>query len=84
MSTKSLPEVRNSKLRYIDRSREMAWLENHEQEYAGHWVVLWGDRLIGSGGDPKPFIEKAHSEGIERPLIIHCRREFGPSMGGWL
>ena len=84
MSTKTLPEVRKSSLPYIDRSREMAWLQEHEQEYAGQWVVLWGDRLIGHGDDPKPFIEKAHAEGIDRPLIIHCRREFGPSMGGWL
>jgi hypothetical protein len=84
MSTKTLPEVRKSKLSYIDRTREMAWLDQHEKEYAGQWVVLWGDRLIGHGDDPKPFIEMAHSEGIDRPLIIHCRREFGPSMGGWL
>jgi len=84
MSGKTLPEVRKSKLPCIDRSREMAWLDKHEKEYAGQWVVLWGDRLIGHGDDPKPFIEKAHAEGIDRPLIIHCRREFGPSMGGWL
>lgn len=84
MSTKSLPEVRKSTVPYIDRSREMAWLAQHEEEYAGRWVVLWGDRLIGHGDDPKPLIESAHAEGLGRPLIIHCRREFGPSMGGWL
>ena len=84
MSSKTLPEVRKSRFSYIDRSREMAWLDKHEKEYSGQWVVLWGDQVIGHGDDPKPFIEMAHAEGIDRPLIIHCRREFGPSMGGWL
>lgn len=70
MSSKTLPEVRKSKLSYIDRSREMSWLDKHENEYAGQWVVLWGDRLMGHGDDPKPFIEMAHAEAlIDRSLF---------------
>lgn len=84
MSTKPLPEVRKSKIPYIDRSREMAWLAEHEEEYAGQWVLLWGDRLVAHGDDLLALREKALAERIDRPLIIHCRREFGPSMGGWL
>ena len=83
MSSETLPEAQTARLHYIDRSREMAWLSEHEPEYAGEWVILWEDRLIGHGDDPKPIIEKAHAEGIDRPLIVHCKREFGPSMGGW-
>ena len=83
MSTNTLPEVRRSRLPHIDRSREMAWLSEHEPEYAGEWVVLWEGRLIGHGEDPKPIIQRAHAEGIARPLIVHCKREFGPSLGGW-
>lgn len=84
MSTKTLPEVRKSKLPYIDRSREMAWLQEHEQEYAGQWVLLWQDRLIAHGDDPLPLRETALAEGIDRPLVVHCRTWFGPVMGGWL
>ncbi len=84
MTEKTLPQVRKARLPYIDRSREMVWLAEHEREYAGQWVVLDGDRLLGHGDDPRPIVEKARSEGIEQPLVVHVRKEFGPSMGGWL
>ena len=84
MQEKTLPKVRKARLPYIDRSREMAWIEAHERDYAGEWVVLDGERLLGYGDDPKPIVELARSEGIERPLVVHIRKEFGPFMGGWL
>jgi hypothetical protein len=84
MAEKTLPQVRKARLPYIDRSREMAWIAEHQEEYAGQWVVLDGDRLIGHGDDPVPIVEKARQEGIDRPLIMHLRKETGPFMGGWL
>jgi hypothetical protein len=84
MEEKTLPQVRKARLPYIDRSREMAWIAEHEHEYPGEWVVLDGDRLIGRGNDPIPIVEKARLEGIERPFVVHLRKETGPSMGGWL
>ena len=84
MSSKTLPEVRKSRLPYIDRSREMAWLAEHEQEYAGQWVLLWENRLIAHGADLLPLRDKALAEGIDRPLVVHCRTWFGPVTGGWL
>jgi Family of unknown function (DUF5678) len=84
MAEKTLPQVRKARLPYIDRSREMAWVAEHQEEYAGQWVVLDGDRLIGHGDDPVPIVEKARQEGIDRPLIMHLRKETGPFMGGWL
>ena len=84
MSEKILPKVEKTTRRYVDRSRETAWIAAHEREYAGEWVVLDGERLIGHGDDPKPIVELARSQGIERPLVMHMRKEFGPFMGGWL
>lgn len=84
MSSKSLPEVRKSSRPYIDRSRELAWLAANEEEYAGEWVFLDGDRLVAHGDDPLRFREIACAEGIEVPFIVHVRKDRGPSMGGWL
>ena len=84
MSTKPPPEVRKSSIPYIDRSREMAWLVAHEDEYAGEWVLLEGDRLLAHGDDPLLFREIVRAEGIEIPFIVHVRKEKGPFMGGWL
>lgn len=84
MSTKTPPEMRRSTRPYIDRSRELAWLAEHREEYRGKWVVLEGERLIGHGDDPRPIVDKARAEGIECPFVIHIRAESGPFMGAWL
>ena len=84
MAEKTLPQVRRARLPYIDRSREMAWIAQHREEYAGQWVALDGDRLIAYGDDPLSFKEKVRSEGIDRPFIVHIPKETGPSMGGWM
>jgi Family of unknown function (DUF5678) len=84
MHEKTLPQVHKSGLPYIDRSREMAWVAEHQEEYAGQWVFLDGDRLLAHGDDPLLFKEIARAEGIETPFIVHVPDDTGPSMGGWL
>lgn len=84
MAEKTLPQVRKARLPHIDRSREMAWIAEHEEAYAGQWVALDGNRLIAHGSDPLAFKEKVRSEGVARPFIVHIPKETGPSMGGWL
>lgn len=84
MEEKTLPQVRKARLPYIDRSREMAWIAAPEEEYAGQWVALDGDRLIAHGDDPMAFKEVTRAEGIERPFIVHIRKARGPFTGGWL
>jgi len=56
----------------------MAWLEKHEQEYAGQWVLLCGDHLIAHGDDVIPLRDRALAEGIDVPFVVHCRTWFGP------
>jgi len=84
MAEKTSPQVRKARLPYIDRSREMAWIAAHQEEYAGQWVALDGDRLVAHGDDPMAFKEKLRAQGIDRPFIVHIPTETGPSMGGWL
>ena len=84
MSSKTLPEVRKATRPSIDRTRELAWLAAHEEEYAGQWVFLEGDRLVAHGDDPLLFREIANAERIEVPFIVHVRKDRGPFMGAWL
>ena len=55
MSANIFPRVRKASFRY-DASKAIEWLEEHQQEYIGNWVVLDGNRLIGAGDDPRPIV----------------------------
>ena len=54
-----------------DRSRELAWIKKHRQQYADQWVALDGDCLIGHGPTSQEVIAAARQSGAEAPLIIH-------------
>ncbi len=60
------------------RSRE------HRHEYIGQWIVLDGDRLVGSGHDPRPIVAQARAEGVIAPFVELVRDTSKPFMGGWL
>jgi hypothetical protein len=84
MPARTLPRVRPARLKAIDRSPELAWIARHGREYQGEWVVLDGERLIGHGVDPGPLVERARSQGVERPLVARIQEEPTASTGGWL
>lgn len=84
MPARTLPPVRPARLNPIDRSHELAWIIEHGREYQGEWVVLDGDRLIGHGVDPGPLVERARSQGVDRPLVTRIEEEPIASTGGWL
>ncbi len=78
-----LPKVRRTKTR-VDLSKERKWLEENQEQYMGKWVVLDGNRLVGFGDDPLPFVEKARSEGVKTPFVQFIADESEPFMGGWM
>lgn len=52
-----------------DRSKEQAWLTAHRGDYAGEWVALDGDRLLGHGSNLKEVAEAARDAGVKDALI---------------
>ncbi|MGH9822751.1 MAG: hypothetical protein ACREDR_05805 [Blastocatellia bacterium] len=68
VSTISPPKVHKTATA-VDFSKTAAWLEQHRLEYIGKWVVLDGDRLIGSGVDPAPIVAEARSQGVHLPFV---------------
>ena len=57
---------------------EQQWIKVHRSEYVGHWVALWGNRLLSHGTDAKEVYESARRQGIENPLFtrIELPEEF--------
>ncbi len=52
-----------------DRTREMAWLEEHKHEYAGQWVALDGDRLIAASPVEQEVWDAVKTDGAPVPLV---------------
>ena len=64
------------------REREMNWLSRHEEEYAGQWLALAGDRLVGHGTDPHKVFAEARAQGVADPFMVFAESNE-PAMGGW-
>lgn len=82
MPTETLPNIRRASFK-IDTSKSREWLKAHRHEYAGKWVVLDGDRLIGAGDDPRNIFEQA-AQGVKVPFVKFIQESLDPFMGGWL
>jgi hypothetical protein len=59
------------------------WLKAHATEYAGQYVALNGDQLVGSG----PTIRHAHMaakrNGCPQAFLVHVPPRQGYTWGGW-
>lgn len=80
---RDLPKIRRTKTR-VDLSKERKWLEENQDKYIGKWVVLDGDKLVGAGDDPKPFVEEARANGVKVPFVQFIEDDSIPFTGGWL
>ncbi len=84
MTTKTLPRVMKSSIGKIDSTKQREWLQEHQHEYVGQWIVLDGDRLVGNGNDPLPIAEQAKAQGVKIPFVHFVRDESEPFWGGWV
>jgi hypothetical protein len=66
-----------------DRSRELAWLVQHQAEYAGQWVALEGDELIAHGYDLLQVSAEAKAKGVDEPIFARAEDPNGPPFAGW-
>ncbi len=68
----------------VDLSKSHEWLKENRRKYIGKWVVLDGDRFIGAGDDPRPFVEQARQAGVKVPFVKFVEDDREPFTGGWL
>ena len=52
-----------------DMSKDMRWLAEHRDEYAGKWVAVYEDRLVASGDSAKDVYEASDKIGIPQTLV---------------
>ena len=72
-----------SGLPYNPRQKEMEWLRDNGSRYAGRYVAVEGDQLVGEGDSVKSAIERARARGFPHPLVHYISDEPPMPFAGW-
>lgn len=65
------------------RRQRVAWLRLNQAEYAGKYVALDGDQLLGVGATYPEAARAARSSGVHRPYIDYVPVPGSVGFGGW-
>jgi hypothetical protein len=65
------------------RERRLEWLKAHREEYAGQYVALAGDVLVGHGRTIREAHEQAKKKGVENPFLVRLTSESEVLFAGW-
>lgn len=65
------------------RRRRLEWIKAHREEYAGCYVALHGDILVGSGRTIREAHEQAKSKGFPHPFLARVTSEHETLSAGW-
>ena len=65
------------------REKEQEWVRVNGPLYAGQWVAVEMDRLVGQGESARSVLEQARAKGVPNPLIVQIPKEPSLPFGGW-
>jgi len=65
------------------RQQHMAWMKAHREEYAGQYVALDGDRLVGQGRTLAEAHQQSRQNGVGDPFLVRLTSENEVLFGGW-
>ena len=65
------------------RQRRMEWLKLHREEFAGQYVALDGEVLVGHGATIREAHQQAKERGVENPFLVRLTSENEVLFAGW-
>lgn len=65
------------------RELHLAWLKANREQYAGKYVALNGNQLVGHGATLREANEAARQQGVDHPFLVHVSSEHDAPFGGW-
>ncbi len=57
------------------KRRQLEWMKNNREKYAGQYVALDGDRLVGHGATIREANEQAKQNGVESAFLVRVFSE---------
>ena len=75
--TKERAETENGKNIQDDdvKRRQLEWLKNNREKYAGQYVALDGDKLVGHGATIREAHEQAKQNGVKSAFLVRVFAE---------
>lgn len=64
------------------RAKRMNWLKENREKYAGKYVALDGDNLVGRGNTIREAHEEAKKNGVKNPFLVRVTGEDEILSGG--
>ncbi|HKQ08176.1 MAG TPA: DUF5678 domain-containing protein [Blastocatellia bacterium] len=65
------------------RQRRTEWIKAHREEYAGKYVALEGDQLVGVGQTIREARQQAKEKGFKNPFLVRLTSEHETLSAGW-
>ena len=66
-----------------ERQNQLEWLKQNREKYAGKYVALAGNELVGEGKTLREANEKAKAKGFRNPFLTFVYSENDVPFGGW-
>ncbi|HND18039.1 MAG TPA: DUF5678 domain-containing protein [Acidobacteriota bacterium] len=67
----------------LHRAQQMEWLKANREAFAGQYVALSENKLVGYGKTMRDAHEQARQNGVEAPILIRVTSEQEILSGGW-
>ena len=64
-------------------ARRLEWLKAHREEYAGQYVALDRDVLVGHGATIGDAHNPARQKGVHYPFLVRVTSENESLFAGW-
>ena len=78
-----VPRIISTNAPIKDRTKENEWLRQHRDEYAGQWVALDGDQLLGHSSRFEDVAQAAEEAGVPDALIFIVEGSQTPPFAGF-
>jgi excisionase family DNA binding protein len=66
---KKMGRIVEPPIKMRDMSKDMRWLSEHRDEYAGKWVAVYEDRLVASGDNAKDVYAEVDRVGLPQTMV---------------
>jgi excisionase family DNA binding protein len=81
LSEKKRGRIVEPPIKMRDMSKDMRWLSQHRQEYAGKWVAVYEDRLIASSESAAEVYAEKDKSGLPQVLVTYIEEPLPNQRG---